>query len=232
MKSTKFLWSFLIILALLLCASYIIPEFYSGKNEITTAANNSAGNGSTANNYSRRANGFNGYGMMGGNRGYRSNSYAQDGLSEDKVNEEVKNSIESAKIDKEKNSITYSGNNIKIVLLASVKQADDKFLVGGLVNPTVYIQKNSTVTLELINEDEDVPHAFEITSAAPPYANMSMMQGRVYPGSFINPIPYSASGKFYAASTSFTANYHGEFYYICQYPGHAAQGMYGKIIVQ
>jgi hypothetical protein len=64
------------------------------------------------------------------------------------------------------------------------------------------------------------------------YRSNSYVQGGVYPGSFINPIPNSVNGNFYAASTSFTANYHGGFYYICQYPGHASKGMYGKIIVQ
>lgn len=232
MKSTKFLWSCLIILILLLFGSYIIPQVYFHKSQVTRVINSPSSNEGITNNYNRSANGFNGYGMMRGNRVYRSNLYVQSGLSEDKVNEEVKNSLANVKIDNGTNSVTYSEDNIKIVLLASAKQADDKFLVDGLVNPTVYIPKNSTVTLELINEDEDVPHAFEITSAAPPYANMSMMQGGVYPGSFIDPIPYAASGKFYAASTSFTAKYDGEFYYICQYPGHASQGMYGKIIVQ
>jgi plastocyanin len=44
--------------------------------------------------------------------------------------------------------------------------------------------------------------------------------------------PPSANGRSYEDSTSFTANYDGEFYYICQYPGHASEGMYGKIIVK
>lgn len=232
MKSTKLLWSSLIVLILLLYASYIIPQFYYRADAAAKVVNNTSSYGNTENNYSRRGKGSYGYGMMGGNRGYNSNSYSQGLISEDKVNEEIKNSTANAKVDKQSNSVTYSGNTIKVVLLASSKQADDKFEVAGLINPTIYIPKNSTVTLELINEDEDVSHALEITSAAPPYGYMSMMQGGVYPGSYINPIPSSANGKFYSASSSFITNYDGSFYYICQYPGHAAQGMYGKIIVQ
>ncbi|QAT41318.1 MULTISPECIES: sulfocyanin-like copper-binding protein [unclassified Clostridium] len=232
MKSSKLLWSSLIALSLLLCASYIIPKSYYRTNAAAKVVNNNSSNLNTANNYSRRGNESYGYGMMGRNRGYNSSSYLQGLISEDKVNEEIKNSTANAKIDKQSNSITYSGNSINIVLLASGKQADDKFEAAGLINPTIYIPRDSTVTLELINEDEDVSHALEITSAAPPYGYMSMMQGEVYPGSFINPIPSAANGKLYSASVSFTASHDGSFYYICQYPGHAAQGMYGKIIVQ
>ena len=60
---------------------------------------------------------------------------------------------------------------------------------------------------------------------------MSMMQGQVYSGAFIQPIAEVVTNQYQSAQVSFTAGYAGEFYYICQYPGHAAKGMYGKIII-
>lgn len=241
MKSIKFLWSGVIILVLLLFASYLVPNFYLSKYE-TLQRNNGNSNYGNKNNYYfnngwgsgyRMMGGYGRYGgMMGGNFGYNQNQFSNEGITVDKVNSDALESLKNAAIDKDKNSITYSGNDIKIVLLGGPEQADKKFVIGELVNPTVYIAKNANVTLELINEDGDVPHAIEITNAAPPYVYMAMMQGGIYPGSFIGNIPPSANSKFYVASTSFTASYEGEFYYIYQYPSHAAEEMYGKIVVK
>lgn len=233
MKSTKFLWLGVLVLVVLLFASYLIPNFYLKGSTTSIGANSTNDNRSNTNIFGGGwGNEKNGYSMMGGNFGYSSNQFSNEGLTEDKVNKEIEDSLQNAAVDKNKNTITYSGDNIKIVIAASPKQADEKFIIGGLVNPTVYIPKNSNINIELINEDEDTPHTLEITNAAPPYANMTMMQGSIYPGSIIGTIPPAANNKFYTDTTSFKASYDGEFHYICQYPGHAAEGMYGKITVK
>ncbi|WP_423244793.1 plastocyanin/azurin family copper-binding protein [Fonticella tunisiensis] len=45
-------------------------------------------------------------------------------------------------------------------------------------------------------------------------------------------MPQAEDGKYPVDNTDFKADYKGEYCYICQYPGHAQDGMYGKIIVQ
>ncbi len=134
-------------------------------------------------------------------------------------------------MDKANNSITYSTGNVKIVALAGPIGADDKFVINGLVNPTLHIQKGAKVSFELINEDTGMPHGVEITSAQPPYGYMSMMQGGIYPGAFIHPIAAADKHGDPVLTATFTANQTGTFYYICEYPGHAAKGMYGQIVV-
>jgi rusticyanin len=178
-----------------------------------------------------------GPGMMGGYRGggmMRGYQYNYNGqyLDANSSDNEMTGSLKNAAINKKDNSITYSGDNVKIVMFSGAEGFDDKFVIGGLVNPTIYIKEGSTVNLELINKDKDAPHGVEITEAAPPYYSMTMMQGGTYPGSYIPVIQQAADGKYPFVSTSFNASYNGEFHYICQYPGHAANGMYGKIIVQ
>lgn len=168
-------------------------------------------------------------GMMGG--------YAYDGNTvETKTDAEIQADIEAAQanaqVDETANSITYTGSNIKIVMLGGPEEADEKFVVAGLVNPTVYIPKDATVTLELVNADEGMPHAFEITTAAPPYYYMTMMSGGVYPGSYIRTLPVANADKYPVAEVAFQADTAGTFYYICQYPGHAAEGMYGVIVIE
>lgn len=145
---------------------------------------------------------------------------------------EINSSLKHAVINKEKNSMTYSGDHVHIVLLGGPEEADGKFVIGTLVNPTIHVSKNAHVDLELINADEGMPHGIEITSVQPPYDQMSMMQGGILNGTFIHPIPAAQDDQYPVAQTSFQVNQKGEFYYICQYPGHAAKGMYGKIIFE
>lgn len=151
------------------------------------------------------------------------------------ANAAMKSSLQNATIDKTNNTITYSGKSVKILALGGAMDNNsgpkEKFVIGGLVNPTLHIQKGTQVTLELINEDTDMPHGIEITDAQPPYGFMSMMQGGIYPGAFIPPIPAASKDVYPVSSTTFTANQSGTFNYICEYPGHAAEGMYGEIIV-
>ncbi len=137
----------------------------------------------------------------------------------------------NASIDKTNNSITYSGQNVNIVALAGPTGADQKFVIDGLVNPTLHIQKGAKVSLQLINEDKGMPHGIEITSANPPFAYMSMMQGGIYNGSFIHPIPAATKAGDPTLTTTFTASQTGPFTYLCPFPGHAQQGMYGKIVI-
>lgn len=152
------------------------------------------------------------------------------------ANRDMQSSLQNATINKANNSIIYSGQSIKIVVFGgamgdSNSGPDEKFVIGGLVNPTLHIQKGARVTFELINEDTGMPHGIEVTSAQPPYEYMSMMQGTIYPGTFIPPIPAASKDAYPVDTSSFTASQSGTFHYICEYPGHASKGMYGKIIV-
>lgn len=146
-------------------------------------------------------------------------------------------SLQNATVDQANNTITYTGKTLKIVALGGAMDNSksgpaEKFIIGGLTNPTLQIPKGAKVTLELINEDTDMPHGIEVTNAQPPYGYMSMMQGGIYPGSFIPPIPEAGSNSYPVASSTFIANQTGTYYYFCEYPGHAAEGMYGQIVVK
>lgn len=172
-------------------------------------------------------------GMMGS----RMNSFFGQGktIPPSEADRDMNASLQNATVDKVGNSITYSGQSVKIVVFGgamgdSGSGPDEKFVIGGLVNPSLHVPKGAQVTLELVNED-NMPHGLEITAAQPPYGTMSMMQGGIYPGAFLHPIAAATKDQYPVATTIFTASQSGEFHYICPYPGHAANGMYGKIIV-
>jgi len=169
-----------------------------------------------------------GYGMMGGGYNNNNQSTVKDNNSADS---DMKASLVNATVDKTTNTITYTGTSVKIVMLGGPTNADEKYVISGLINPTLRIPQGANVTMEIINEDEGMSHGVEITTATPPYAYMNMMQGGIYPGAFIQPIPEAASNQYPVSQASFTASQAGEFYYLCQYPGHAEKGMYGKIII-
>lgn len=171
--------------------------------------------------------------MMGNGTGTMMGGYEQNvkDISSDHAKKQMDLSLGNAKINKQENKITFAGDNVTITFLGGPEQADGKFVVGNLVNPTIYVPTNAHIRLELINEDKGMPHGIEITSAKPPYADMSMMQGNVLESSIISPIPAAQNERYPVSHTSsFQFNQKGQYYYICQYPGHAANGMYGKIV--
>lgn len=221
MRRNKVLWTVVLVVSVILLIGYAVWGF-----SIFRIGNYSLNDNRT---YSSSRNGYYGMGMMRGWSNYGDN---QTVVNNDKVKNDETISLANAKINKSENSVTYSGKDITIVMLGGPKEADGKFVIGGLINPTVYIPKGSRITLEFINEDEGMPHGIEITNAGPPYLYMLMMQGGVYPGTFINPVPAANENGYPSASTTFTANSAGQYYYICQYPGHAQNGMYGEIIIK
>ncbi|CAA7600447.1 Cupredoxin [Acididesulfobacillus acetoxydans] len=170
-----------------------------------------------------------GYGMMGGL--FHGANYSSAFTDQTDATNDIKASLVNATVDKSANTITYAGSSVKIVMLGGPQNADGKFVIDGLINPTLNIPEGANVTLEFINQDSGMPHGVEITTATPPYAYMSMMQGGIYPGAFIQPLPPATAAKYPAVTTSFNAKQAGTFYYICQFPGHAEKGMYGKIVI-
>ncbi|WP_088189165.1 hypothetical protein [Desulfosporosinus sp. FKA] len=200
--------------------------YYSNSSGYNGSGNNSFSNGQTGG-YCGGYGFMNGYGYGNGN----GNTYSQALKDATSAANEMNSSLTNATVDKNSNTITYTGSAIKIVMLGGPEEADGKFVIGGLINPTLKIPQGANVTLEIINEDKGMPHGVELTTAAPPYAYMPMMQGATYPGSFIPPVPESANNQYPSAQVSFSASQTGEFYYICQYPGHAAKGMFGKIVI-
>ncbi len=137
------------------------------------------------------------------------------------------------KIYKARNSVEFLGKNVSIPMAAGPKNAKSmySFAVYGLINPTIIVRKDAKVTIQLVNEDDDMYHNLVVISDRPPYPYMSMMIAPAFEGSFIRPLPESSDNKYPATSGSFIASRTGTFYYICQIMGHASKGMYGKFVV-
>ena len=156
--------------------------------------------------------------------------------------------MQSYAIDSPKNnSISFGSKNVSIVVLAmGVDRAvnltnstppayakNDTFVIDGLINPTLVLQKGSTVHITFVNLDSSEYHDIIITSTGPPYQYMPMsaMGGLVSMMSFVQHADYQQGQAYeYSYNASFSSD--GTFWYLCMYPGHAQMGMYGKIIVE
>ncbi len=96
------------------------------------------------------------------------------------------------------------------------------------------VRQGATVDVILVNTDWGLMHGFELTSTPPPYPYMAMMG--INNGFFLMPLPPRtaenlAPARYYTEEGSFTA-VSGSYYYLCQVPGHAAAGMFGRLVVK
>lgn len=109
----------------------------------------------------------------------------------------------------------------------------DVFVIFGLINPTIVLKPSSLpveLTFTVVNLDDDMYHNFVITSEPPPYPYMMAgMMGSFYVMPYLPP---ASNGYAYTYSYSLSLNGPGTFWYVCTYPGHAEEGMYGEIIVE
>ena len=173
-----------------------------------------------------------GYGMMGGG--------ATQGqpMTWSAAQQAIQNSAPGATVNTTDNSLTFTGTRIHLnVIAVQPGKPDTTFEIGGLVDPTLHIPRGANVTLTLINMDygRDMPHGLVLTRQAPPYPYMGtgMMSG----GNGIPPLAARTtdnlqSATYTSGTLQFTATTPGTYYYLCQVPGHAQHGMYGKIVIE
>ncbi len=127
------------------------------------------------------------------------------------------------------------------------------FVIFGLVNPTIVAKQGISIRFVEVNMD-NMEHNLVITTESPPYSYSAMMgYGGMYYGnatyhgtgmlyangsnyarmmmysSFLP--PYSGNSHFPYENVTYTTNAAGNYWYICEYPGHAEEGMYGELIV-
>ena len=126
------------------------------------------------------------------------------------------------------NTVTY-GKNANVVAAAVLPGFPfPSFEIHHVKNPTLDFPAGATVKFTFINTNKGFGHSFDITKKGPPYAVIPQI-APIVAGTGFSPVP--AAGKFgYATFTWHPAA--GTYYYVCQIPGHAATGMFGKIVVK
>ena len=125
------------------------------------------------------------------------------------------------------NSLWFSQNQVRLFVLASPTDHDLTFVIQGLVNPTIHAISGAHIEVALVNLDPDMYHKWAVAQNGPPFGSMSMMgSGMMMSMAMLDP---ASSSGFWSQTASFTAS-SGAYWYLCEYPGHATDGMYGGMI--
>ncbi len=121
-------------------------------------------------------------------------------------------------------SLWFSGDSVDLAVYMSPPDHDMTFVLENLVNPTLHVPAGARVTVTIVNMDPDMDHNWALSRTGPPYSSMPMMgSGSMMSMTMLGPM----SGAGYPSeSISFTA-VSGAYWYLCEYAGHAAAGMYG-----
>jgi len=156
---------------------------------------------------------------------------------------------EYANIIQSNNTVIFTDSNIRLVVLAIGHEGlanltansppgyatDDVFVIYGLADPTLIIPHDATVQIVLVNLDSGIYHSFVITSFSPPYSYMSMHGMKSGQSGFWAMMPFipptSSHGVAHEYSYSVALRNPETLWYLCSYPGHAQNGMYGRILV-
>lgn len=138
-----------------------------------------------------------------------------------------------ATVDAAQNRVVFKGTDVRLDVVASPKgQKDETFRIAGLVNPTVVVPTGATVHVTFVNADADMHHDMVVTPARAPFAYMAMMEAPLaFPASatpMLGPATASAAEEVHSI---FVAATEGRYTYVCLWPGHAQNGMYGQFMV-
>ena len=117
-------------------------------------------------------------------------------------------------------------------MVASPPTADMKFRAAGIDNPTIEVPAGAQITLEFINGDSDMAHMWLLQIGDSGPASVQPGWGGGAHVAATPPLGDPTSAGQPAETISFTAPPPGTYHYDCPFPGHAAQGMYGRFVVQ
>jgi rusticyanin len=120
-----------------------------------------------------------------------------------------------------------------LLILISPPGADDEFVIAGLVDPTIFVPHGVTLYVSVANLDTEDTHSWGITDHGPPFGNMPMMgsgSGPSWWGSSM--MGLAGGGRYWSQDLSLTLVLPGTYWYVCLHPGHAADGMYGNLVVE
>lgn len=161
-------------------------------------------------------------------------------LGYQQVRSVLHDSDQSGVADAKSNTVTYTGKDVTINMIAVQPGHDDQtFEVHGLTNPTLVVPQGATVHLRLVNMDygPTMAHGLILTPVPPPYPYMAMMATGPGLANVMPLLPWRSAkdvqqANFAVLESTFVAREPGTYWYVCPTPRHAEQGMFGKFVVR
>ena len=137
-----------------------------------------------------------------------------------------------AQVDAAAKTVRFTTARVNLVMVGSPPTADMKFRAAGIDNPTIEVPAGAQITLEFINGDSDMAHMWLLQIGDSGPASVQPGWGGGAHVAAAPPLGDPTSAGQPAETISFTAPPPGTYHYDCPFPGHAAQGMYGRFVVQ
>lgn len=130
-------------------------------------------------------------------------------------------------VDKNKNTLTFSQNEIQLVVRTGPEEDMLSYHIQGLRNPTLIVPEMATVRVLFVNVDGDMLHDFRVGAVDSPFVehpDISKTAGS-------DPVNPQADNVFNARQFSFHMFGKSIFRYFCSMDSHAQNGMWGTILV-
>ncbi|GEM_PF-2120751 len=136
--------------------------------------------------------------------------------------------------------VVFHGKRVHIRMIAVEPGASDQtFEIHKRVDPAISVKAGATIDLTLLNMDYGLGmiHGVVIGKIKPPFPMVIILPVKHQLVSLPMMMPRSRKSihksSYYAESARFKApKTPGVYYYFCQMPMHAKQGMYGKFMVR
>jgi rusticyanin len=130
-------------------------------------------------------------------------------------------------------TITFTGRDVHLTVLASPSMPAESFRIAGMTNPSVTVPAGAHVTITLINADDDMAHGLVVTATGAGRSVMPMMTAApAFPGAALWFLGEHTAAGMHEGTLTFTASSTGTYQYLCPVPGHAQEGMIGTFAVR
>jgi len=134
----------------------------------------------------------------------------------------------SPQVDKIRNTLTFAGHLIRLLVTAGPPDAMLSYRIAGLTNPTLRIPVGSGLRLTVVNVDDDMVHDLVISAPQAAYP----VRPNVPPGAVhTHPLPARDGDTIQAEALVFQTLRPGTFDYFCSTAAHAKGGMHGRLEV-
>lgn len=135
-------------------------------------------------------------------------------------------------VDRAANRISFTNHTVHLVVLASPLMPAENFRIAAMVNPTIVVPAGATVSIELVNADDDMAHGLAVTANGSASSWMPMMAAApAFPGAAVWFLGDPTAAGMHTGTLTFTAAAAGTYQYLCPLPGHAQEGMVGNFVV-
>jgi plastocyanin len=129
------------------------------------------------------------------------------------------------------NTLRFTSADVGFVALASPPGHDMTFRIAGMTDPTIEVPKGAQITVEFINGDHDMAHMWLLAHSVPsPGPNPA--GGLSEPIAGGRPLGDPSSAGQPVETIAFPAPPPGTYHYYCAFPGHAAMGMQGRLLIE